>query len=199
VATVSYSGTSVDANILFDNVCQRSFVSRGLADCLQLKPHKYETLSISTFGTKSNHTSQLESAVLHLHTISGQLIPLTVLIVPTIAAPNHNVQQSSLADLPYLSGLCLAHPVSSSDQFTISLLIRADHYWEIVEDHIVRGSGPTAMRSKLGYLLSGPMKTSSGQGTSTAFHVAAQSTLESDLQQWNSPQMTLPRYLWSST
>ena len=160
VATVSYSGTHVDANILFDDGSQRSFVSRGLANCLQLKPHKHKALAISTFGTKHNHTSQFESAVLNLHTISGQLIPLTVLIVPTIAAPILNVRQSSLADLPYLSGLRLANPVSSSDQFTVSLLIGADHYWEIVEDHIVRGSGPMAMRSKLGYLLSGPMKTS---------------------------------------
>ena len=37
----------------------------------------------------------------------------------------------------------------------ISLLIGADHYWDIVQDHIIRGNGPTAMQSKLGYLLSG--------------------------------------------
>lgn len=188
VATVSFSGTCVDAHILFDEGYQRSFVSRGLPDCLQLKPHKYETLSISTFGTQSNSTSQLESAVIQLHTISGQLIPLTVLIVPNIAAPIPNVKQSSLANLSHLSGLRLAHPVSSSEQFTISLLIGADHYWEIVEDHIVRGNGPTAMRSKLGYLLSGPIRTSSTQGTSTAFHVNVQSAPEPDLQQfwsWN--------------
>ena len=108
VATVSFSGTCVDAHILFDEGSQRPFVSRGLADCLQLKPHKYETLSISTFGTQSNSTSQLESAVIQLHTISGQLIPLTVLIVPNIAAPIPNVKQSSLANLSHLSGLpCL--------------------------------------------------------------------------------------------
>jgi hypothetical protein len=38
----------------------------------------------------------------------------------------------------------------------MSLLIGADHYWDVVEDKIVRGSGPTAAKSKIGYLLSGP-------------------------------------------
>ena len=40
--------------------------------------------------------------------------------------------------------------------FKISLLVGADFYCDLVEDHIIRGDGPTAMSSKLGYLLSGP-------------------------------------------
>ena len=107
-----------------------------------------------------------------------------MLIVPTIAAPMHNVNLKSLARFPYLTGLRLAHPVTSSGQFTISLLIGADHYWDVVLDHIVRGNGPTAMQSKLGYLLSGPMRTTAPQRTSTMFHVAAQSVPEADLQQF---------------
>ena len=115
---------------------------------------------------------------------AGQLIPLTVLIVPTIASPIHNVNQNSISNLPYLAGLRLAHPVSSSEQSTISLLIGADHYWDVVEDHIVRGNGPTAMKSKLGYLLYRPMSVVTPQSNSMAFHVSAQQpTSESDLQQ----------------
>jgi len=37
------------------------------------------------------------------------------------------------------------------------LLVGADHYWDIVGDHVIRGNGPTAVDSKLGYLLSGPI------------------------------------------
>ena len=36
------------------------------------------------------------------------------------------------------------------------MLIGADYYWSIVEDKIIRGPGPTAVPSKLGFLLSGP-------------------------------------------
>ena len=37
-----------------------------------------------------------------------------------------------------------------------SLLIGTDHYWD-VEDDIIKGDGPTAVGSKLGYLLSGSL------------------------------------------
>ena len=151
ITTVSANGTYVEANILFDEGSQRSFISKGLADCLQVLPHGSENLSISTFGTETSHVSKLEVATIYLHTLSGQLIPLTVLIVPTIAAPIQNLNKKALTDFPHLSGLHLAQPVTSTEQFTINLLIGADHYWDVVEDHIIKGKGPTAMGSKLGF------------------------------------------------
>lgn len=62
-----------------------------------------------------------------------------------------------IRDLPRLKGLKLADPITSDDQFKITLLI--DHYWDIVEDKIIRGAGPTAAKLKIGYLLSGPTAT----------------------------------------
>lgn len=59
--------------------------------------------------------------------------------------------------MPYLQGLRLAHPVTSDHQFKISILIGTDYYWAFIQDHIIRGEGPTAQQSKLGYLLSGPV------------------------------------------
>ena len=182
VAAVSSGGTCVDTNIIFDEGSQRSFISKGLANCLQVQPHRTEHLSISTFGAQTSHTSQFEAGVIHLHTISGKQIPITVLIVPTVAVPICNINHNSLSNFSHLTGLHLAHPVPSSEQFTISLLIGADHYWDVVEDHIIRGNGPTAVKSKLGYLLSGPMNTATPQTTSTAFHVNALSISEPDLQ-----------------
>jgi len=42
-------------------------------------------------------------------------MPPTVLIVPTIAAPIHTVDQKSITNLSYLNGLRLAHPISSTE------------------------------------------------------------------------------------
>ena len=47
--------------------------------------------------------------------------------------------------------------MTKTSNFEISLLIGADHYWQFVGDHTVRGNDPTAMQSELGYLLSGPL------------------------------------------
>ena len=150
-----------------------------------MRPHDTVELSLSTFGTDTSHTGKFDVATIDLHSISGHLIPLTVLIVPTIAAPIHTLDQKSITNLPHLNGLQLAHSISSAEQFSITLLIGADQYWKIVEDHVIRGNGPTAVRSKLGYLLSGPLDTSTSEKTITSmFHVAAQPSPIPDLEQF---------------
>jgi len=82
-------------------------------------------------------------------------IHIDVLVIPTIAAPLKNIPQRIL----YFRDPKMAHPISGSSSFAIDLLIGADFYWDIFENHIVLGKGPTAVASKLGYLLSGPLQS----------------------------------------
>ena len=51
----------------------------------------------------------------------------------------------------------MAHPITSDENFHVSVLIGADYFWQFVQDQVVRGNGPTAVQSRLGYLLSGPL------------------------------------------
>ena len=92
-----------------------------------------------------------------IQTLNNGHIPISVLIVPKVAAPIHNSIHAYLNKLPYLQELPLAHPVTSDENFHISILIGADYYWQIMQDRIVRNDGLTAVESRLGYLLSGPL------------------------------------------
>ena len=76
-----------------------------------------------------------------------------------MAIPQSPTYHNHLTQLKYLQGLRLANLVTKNN-FEIALLIGADYYWQFVGDHIIRGDGPTAMDSKLGYLLSGPVARS---------------------------------------
>jgi len=156
VGSIAANGLCVEANILFDEGSQRSFLTKGLADSLNLHPRATETIALSTFGSQSTRTVKVDVITVYLIAISGERIPLSVLIVPTITAPLQRVATTSFTELPYLQGVHLAHPITTGDRLEITLLIGADQYWNVVEDHIIRGNGPTAMQSKLGYLLSGP-------------------------------------------
>ena len=102
----------------------------------------------------------MDLAKVHLITDSREKISIYVLIVPTIAVPLRN-RQRMVTTLPYLRGLKLAHPLTDDESFNISLLIGADKYWEIVGNQVIRGNGPTAVQSKVGYLLSGPLPATS--------------------------------------
>ena len=99
------------------------------------------------------------------------MIPLSVLVVPKIAAPLQTIMRSQLHALPYLWGLTLTHPMTGDKQFDVSLLISVDYYWKLVGDDVIRGNGPTAVQSKLGYLLSGSLVQSAASNTVTSMHI----------------------------
>ena len=71
-------------------------------------------------------------------------------------------------DYPHLEELQLAD--SLNDNYgTIDVLIGCDYYWEIVSGETLRGdSGPAAVSSKFGWLLSGPLHDSVTSDTVTS-------------------------------
>ena len=96
ISPVVYSNTCIDANILFDEGAQRSFITEDLATKLKVKRGGYESLSISTFGKANKKVRNLDETTVQLKSIDGELIPVKVLIVPTIASPlqNQNIQST---------------------------------------------------------------------------------------------------------
>ena len=157
VAPIIAGSIKTQANILFDEGAQRSFISADLANELGIQPTSTQGMALASFGTTIASYQELGVATVKIETISGEVIPISVLIIPSIAASIQSSINSSVRNLPYLRGLKLAHPVTSNHHFKISILIGTDYYWTFIQDHIVRGDGPTAQPSKLGYLLSGPL------------------------------------------
>ena len=107
--------------------------------------------------------------------------------MPDITVPVRNITNEKVTQLPHLKGLPLAHPVTTDEGFRISLLIGVDHYWDIIEDDIIRGDGPTAVKSKLGYLLSGPLPVIQ---PTTILHVGDATDVNCDIQKYWSLETT---------
>ncbi|CAB3989911.1 Hypothetical predicted protein [Paramuricea clavata] len=157
ISPIEYIGSTVTAHILFDEGSHRSFITSSLARNVGLTAEREETLSLATFGGTTTSVRRVEVGTINLQTPVGENIPIEVIIVPTIAAPLQSFSTIDLHNLPHLKGLTFAHPITNEHTFDIDLLIGADHYWNVVEDEIIKGSGPTAAKSKIGYLLSGPI------------------------------------------
>ena len=97
---------------------------------------------------------------------------LSALIAPKISAMK-NLVKKPLAELPHLRGLPLAHPISNANSFDISVLIGADRSWDFIGKEVIEGPGPYAVKSKFGYLLSGPSVIESYPNSSaTILHIA---------------------------
>ncbi|XP_028417883.1 uncharacterized protein LOC114542562 [Dendronephthya gigantea] len=89
----------------------------------------------------------------------GESIEITAIGFPTICAPLPS--KVNVSDYSHLDGLELADfdCENNNDGDNIDILVGADHYWDIVTGDVMRGeNGPTAVSSKLGWLLSGCAK-----------------------------------------
>jgi len=140
---------------------------------------------ISSFRAESAANKLLGTATVTVEALTGEKIPVSVLIVQNISTPLHNSIHACIKGIPHLRGLRLTHPITGDENFEISLLIGADQYWNFVGDHIIRDDGLTAMQSKLGYLLSGPLPVCQSPLSDTSiFHVSIQTTAEDDLNFW---------------
>ena len=106
-----------------------------------------------------------------MKSIDGGEIPISVLVIPRISQLLCNLPFHYVKELPYLKDNRLTHAVSDSQEFDISVLIGADFYWSIVQETLIRGPGPTAVNSRLGYLLSGPLHYYSNSLASRVLHI----------------------------
>ena len=172
VATVRAGNHQTQTNILLDEGAQRSFISESLANQLKLTAQGKERVAISAFGASEASNQTLPIATIFLKTVNGSEIPISVLITPRISQPLHNLPFHYVKELPYLKNIHLTHAVSDNQEFDISVLIGADFYWSIVQETVIRGPGPTAVKSKLGYLLSGTLHNYSHSLTSNVLHLS---------------------------
>ena len=117
IATDSAGNAKTSANILFDEGAQRSFITAQLAAELQIGPTISEQAALSSFGARSQSYQKLGVATIQVQTNVGDIIPLTVLIVPSIAIPIQNSFRVALDSVPHLRGLDLAHPITSDQNF----------------------------------------------------------------------------------
>lgn len=64
IATITTTDSEAEANILFDERSQGSFLTKDLADVLSLQPYKKEDICLSSFGTKHPLNKKMEVALI---------------------------------------------------------------------------------------------------------------------------------------
>ena len=66
--------------------------------------------------------------------------------------------EQAVENNPCLSGLKLADFCTEGETLGVDILVGSDYYWKLVTGHTIKGAqGPTAVHSKLGWVLSGPV------------------------------------------
>ena len=149
------------ARVLFDEGSQRSYVSDRLCNLLKLKTIDTETLSLGIFGSTLTKPRTMQEVILHLaDKNSNKSIQIDALSVPYICPPiTEQPIEIAKSKFSHLQDLNLADSNTNNSNLEIDILIGVDHFWEFFTGEIKKGPPytPTAMKSLLGWVLSGPV------------------------------------------
>ena len=147
----------VPVRVMLDGGSQRSYATSSVLTQLDVRRSGQERVVINAFGGEQPSPSTLRDVVeLDIQCVDGNRIRVNCIVVPSVCAP---VQNQHTADVvtayESLQNLSLADNCGGSA--SIDILLGADVYWQIVTGDIVRvDDGPTALDTRLGWVLSGP-------------------------------------------
>ena len=144
--------------IVLDSGSQRSYVTEQVARELSLMPEGEQPVIIMTFGASEEHPQVCKLVRLSLALKGGRTKHLTLFTVPFICEPLACQPVSFCQEnFDHLAGLDLADPSDGRSPLAIDILIGSDQYWELITGETRRGnSGPVAIHTELGWVLSGP-------------------------------------------
>nr|XP_047139172.1 uncharacterized protein LOC124815072 [Hydra vulgaris] len=156
LVTVTSGSTELrNCRILFDNCSQLSYISPVIRKRLDLKTIDQKKIIIKTFGNKCM-TETLDKVQFCILDINNMSIPVSCYVKEICAPINGQNIEFAIKHYSHLKGLKLAERNCTDKNVRVDILIGADFYWSFVENEVIKGvDGPVALKSKLGFLLSG--------------------------------------------
>ena len=148
---------SRNAHLILDCGSQRSYITERLAKELMLVPEGRQTLTIMTFGSNEERRRTCDSVRLSLTLKNGRVMDFVLFTVPMICEALSCQPVSFCQEtFDHLIGIDLADPSDGCSRQEINILVGSDQYWELVTGETRRGkSGPVAVNTELGWVLSG--------------------------------------------
>ena len=160
---------NISVNIFFDKGSQLSYCTTQLRDKLGLNTIYKDVMETNTFGNSIPKITA--SDVVNLQIIKGNYSKeISVHVSDHICNPLPSFritrkQHTELKGLELASNHC-----KFEGSHEISILIGSDLYWEFIENDMIKTSwGAGAVKTKLGWLLSGPMSNMSNSQTNVHF------------------------------
>ena len=150
---------SAEVRILFDGGSQQTYICPKTRNLLKLKTEKKRTVNIKSFGNaKSENT--LDQVNFAVHVKNGERLNVEALVSDICYPIENQAIEVAVEQYPPLQNLPLADSNISNSPLEINVLIGSKDYWRFIEKKQVKGSesGPVAIESKLGFILSGPFQ-----------------------------------------
>ena len=174
VANVQSTHKKGKFRILFDSGSDRSYITTRTANLLNAPVLGQEFLSFKTFGKSGVSQSGWYNIVKVSISPSFQSnikIPVDLLAKETICSDlTPYTLSKSVTQWPQLMHLNFADSLDHEQPLTIDILIGSDLYWQFFSGQLIKcHDGPTALDSRLGWILHGPVNATTKWHISNSF------------------------------
>ena len=128
-----------------------------------------EWVEIATFGQTKGKGELLEVVEVDVSPMGkGKSVKLEAYVVPDISKVRNEHMEVVKADYPYLKEIWFSDVSKGEETLNIDALVGSDYLWNFQEGETIRGEedhDPIAVKTKLGWVLSGPLKGKTEVGT----------------------------------
>ena len=161
----------VRIRVMFDSGSHRSFITLKVAKDAGLKSKRKEWVEISTFGQAMVDRRLREVFEIEIRPVRiGEGTVIEAYGVSSIAQVKNEHVEVRRDEYPHLKNLWFSDVSKGDEMLEIDVLIDADYLWCFQGDHVLRGNPdePVAISTKLGWVLSGPVKGTRNQEGDTS-------------------------------
>ena len=163
-----------NVRVLFDTGSHKTFITAKAVSRLGLRVVRKEKLGIKAFGRKEAEVEMREVVVLSLRSIhGGKQVKIEAFVVDNIAEISNINFEIVKETYSYLKDLHFSDCKSTNETLEVDCLIGSDFIWSFQEGEVRRGGqkDPVAVKTSIGWVLSGPIKGKTLNDTSLACNV----------------------------
>ena len=143
--------------ILFDSGSQLSYITQRAKNLLHLTSVGKSNLLIKTFG-KKNEEKVLDNVQFCVKGKNNSTVYVNALVTDICSPISGQLIEFTQRNYSYLQNIDLADKNCNGQDLAIDILIGANYYWSFMSGQVIKpddGTGPIALESILGYILSG--------------------------------------------
>lgn len=160
---VKGNAKDVRIRVMFDTGSHKSFVTSSVAHAAGLSVKRKEWIEITTFGQVMTDRRLREVFELQIRPVEGgDSISIEAYGVSSIAQVRNEHIETRRRDYPHLQKVWFSDVCKHSEVLEIDVLIGSDSLWRFQGGETLRGKPdePVAVATRLGWVLSGPIKGS---------------------------------------
>ena len=154
---------SPKVRVLFDTGSHKSFVNRKIVKTAGVPVKRKEWIEIKSFGQEKAEGKLHDVFELDVLPVTGgESVKIEAYGVEYVWRIRNEHVELKKRNYSHLQGLWFSDVCKDGEVLEIEVLIGADYLWCFQEGNVVRGKAdePVGVKTRLGLVLSGPMKVS---------------------------------------